>query len=824
MTQKKKGLPALFSRLRAYAGTPSALRLLIWCVTTVLCACLFCLAISPVRYDLRVGMVPNVTIAATKDVVDQAATEKSRAAAAAAVSPTYMYQEGVSETVLQSLEQVFSQLKAVRQYGDTLPDMSENRVFTPDELAYAQSMLTLISLRDYQITTLLHTSVEDLDALYSSMYTVTQNTMNGHVTQGQESAAVQSILQIIGFRVNPSLLQNIALPVLNACVQANMVVDQESTDAAREQAKESVDPVIYKQGQNIVVKGEGRITQGQIEMLSALGLLSHEGVDVNMYLGGALLVALVMLCMLLVLHHKQFEVYGDTVKTLLTGIVFVLTLALCVLCRLINPYFMPVALAALLLTALCGVNTALVAGVALSLLASSISAGGNEAYVEQMVLSGVSGISACVIAACMMNGHSSRLRALLTGLAMCASSFLVVWAYGLMTSSEISGILPYAFWITGGTAVGTVLFLALQPLFETAFNLPTPLKLLELSNPNQPLLRRLLLEAPGTYHHSIIVANLAEASAEAIGANPLLARVGGYYHDVGKLKRPLYFKENQMNDANAHDHTDPQVSAAIVTAHVRDGVAMARQYRLPQAVVSIIAEHHGDTPVMYFYHKALQQANGRPVNIDDFRYDGHPPRTKEAAIVMLCDTIEAAVRTMKTPTPEDIENFIVKLVRGKLEDGQLSDSPLTLQDIDRICSACTTVLVGVFHERIEYPDMPAAQRTHVPSEAEKEQEQAAELQQEEDGAPPLIVPEPTPEPVHVVEPEKISVAEPEPEPEKTGALPLVAPPPAAAPVPIDDLLSLQEMGDASLPVDEAMLPDALLKKTDASAEKDGDTL
>jgi putative nucleotidyltransferase with HDIG domain len=259
-----------------------------------------------------------------------------------------------------------------------------------------------------------------------------------------------------------------------------------------------------------------------------------------------------------------------------------------------------------------------------------------------------------------------------------------------------------------GGVISGLIAVGFQPVFEAAFNLATPSKLLELANPNQPLLRRLLIEAPGTYHHAIIVANLSEAAAEKIGANPLLARTGAYFHDIGKLKRPLYFKENQRGE-NPHDHTDAYVSAAIVTSHTADGLALAQKHHLPPEIQRIIVEHHGDTPVMYFYHKALQQADGKPVDIKDFRYGGNRPTTKESAIVMLADTIEAAVRSMPDPTPQAIQRFIERLVRGKIEDGQLSNSPLSLLDIDGICEAFSAVLSGVFHERIEYPTV------HVPA-------------------------------------------------------------------------------------------------------------
>jgi hypothetical protein len=249
------------------------------------------------------------------------------------------------------------------------------------------------------------------------------------------------------------------------------------------------------------------------------------------------------------------------------------------------------------------------------------------------------------------------------------------------------------------------LCIGLGLIFETVFRLATPGKLLELSNPNHPLLRRLQLEAPGTYHHSIIVANLAESAAEAIGANPLLARVGSYFHDIGKMKRPVYFKENQLGE-DPHQMTNPFVSAAILIAHTTDGLALAQNYRLPQEIQDIIVEHHGDTPVIFFYQKALEESDDQLVDMDDFRYDGHRPLSKESAIIMLADTVEAAVRSMTDPTPKTIRANIEKLVSHKIQDGQLAQAPITLSDIDKISEAFANVLNGVFHERIEYPDPP----------------------------------------------------------------------------------------------------------------------
>ena len=294
------------------------------------------------------------------------------------------------------------------------------------------------------------------------------------------------------------------------------------------------------------------------------------------------------------------------------------------------------------------------------------------------------------------------MRVLFSGIIAAVVNLLTLFAISLLVSTDAVDAYAISMWALAGCLISGILAFALQPLFETVFRLATPSKLMELTSPSQALMRRMMIEAPGTYHHSIIVANLAESAAQKIGANPYLARAGAYYHDIGKLKRPGYFKENQMGE-NPHDKTDPYISAAILTSHTKDGLLMAQKEHLPQEVQDIILQHHGDTPVIYFYHKALQMSDGNPVDIREFRYEGPRPATKEAAIVMLADTIEAAVRSMKDTTPKAIKQFIERLVRGKLEDGQLSESPITLKDLDDIAESFTSILMGVFHERIEYP-------------------------------------------------------------------------------------------------------------------------
>lgn len=253
--------------------------------------------------------------------------------------------------------------------------------------------------------------------------------------------------------------------------------------------------------------------------------------------------------------------------------------------------------------------------------------------------------------------------------------------------------------------LSTVITTGFLPFFENIFRVTTPIKLLELSNPNQPLLRRLLLEAPGTYHHSIIVGNLAEAAAEVIGADSLLVRVAAYYHDVGKTKRPYFFVENQLMQDNPHDKLAPTLSTLIITSHIKDGVDMASRSGLPESVINIIREHHGTTLVPYFYHKATESAKEELVDEKEFRYVGPKPQTTESAIVMLADSVEAAVRSLSRPTPGRIEGLIRKIIKERLQDGQFDECDLTLKDLDAVANAFVRVLSGIYHPRIEYPDV-----------------------------------------------------------------------------------------------------------------------
>jgi hypothetical protein len=243
----------------------------------------------------------------------------------------------------------------------------------------------------------------------------------------------------------------------------------------------------------------------------------------------------------------------------------------------------------------------------------------------------------------------------------------------------------------------------LLPYLEQAFRITTSEKLLTLARPNHPLLQRLLLEAPGTYYHSVLVGNLAETAADQIGADPILSRVGAYYHDVGKIQRPYFFVENQANMENPHAKLSPSLSTMIVTSHIRDGLEYCREYKLPEAIADIVGQHHGTSLVSYFYKQAAEGEHSECIIEEDFRYEGPKPQTKEVALIMLADGCEAAVRSIAKPNMNRIENTVRRIINERLRDGQLNECELTLRDLKMIGDIFIRVLCSTCHSRIEYP-------------------------------------------------------------------------------------------------------------------------
>ena len=680
---------------------------------------LLVLGITPEQHDIQIGAPAPLDILASKDVNDTVTTDERRAAAAAAVEPSYKSIDfSVVGNVSSDMEALFEQLFTLRE--NDWPKASD---MTEEDLAALNQTLPIdLTIEEY--AAIRNSDEDNLRHLSEDAIIGVRETLNSTLLEGQENTAINRLSRSLAATGYSAELVSLATNVIRHCIRPNMLIDEETTEANRQKARDDVETVTCVKGEVIVRRGE-IVTLAQYTMLSSLGLLKEDSLDIPLLGGIALILLLVMGCIGVYLHRYLGSQLTPKALMLL-GVISVVVTSLCLAFGLWNAYMMPISLGLMLFALLFDQRSALYLNIAMGFIASLLTNASSGLFSVTMFSVLLMSMIAGPIILEVFSRSYQRLNTLIAGVLVGLSNFLCTLAVGLVNSADLSSVTTNALWAMSSGIISAILCIGLQPLLESLFNLATNSKLVELSNPNQPLLRRLLLEAPGTYHHSIIVANLAEAAASAVGANSLLARVGAYYHDIGKLKRPIYFKENQMGD-NPHDRTDPRVSVAILTAHPRDGAAMAQKARIPGSVLDIIRQHHGDGVVLFFYDKAVKLYGADNVDINAFRYEGPRPRTKEAACVMLADTIEAAARSTPDPTPEKIDALIRKLVRNKLNDGQLDESDLTFADLEKICGAFSTVLTGVFHERIEYPDIaiPPRIETVKPNAAEQEAQEAA---------------------------------------------------------------------------------------------------
>ena len=309
-----------------------------------------------------------------------------------------------------------------------------------------------------------------------------------------------------------------------------------------------------------------------------------------------------------------------------------------------------------------------------------------------------------VVSLYLLGNGGRRSSILRTSAGVATSNILFISFYLLMTQSAYD-LSELGFYLIAAIASGILsgaLTIGLMPFFESAFGLLSDMKLIELSNPNHPLLKKVLIETPGTYHHSVMVANLSDAACEAIGANGLLARVGSYYHDIGKTMRPGFFIENQHPGRNPHDALPPEKSRDIIIAHAEDGAKLLEKHKMPREIIDIARQHHGTSTLKYFYVKAKE--SGKDVVEEEFRYPGPKPQTKEIAIISIADSVEAAVRSMKEPTPQKIAGLVRAIVNDRLNDGQFDECDLSMKELKKAEKVICETLNGTFHNRIEYPD------------------------------------------------------------------------------------------------------------------------
>lgn len=651
-----------------------------------------------------------VTAPYEKNIEDLKKYYQDQEAAAEAVKPVYTQDEEYLTSISRDLSTAFTALEeAIASDEDKADVLKKLRQVAPFNV-----------LPQEALEGLLDSSLDLLEEKEQKATEVILVNARGKETGAHTPQDVPALRQKIKQDINEASFPDEFKAFLNEFVDAKitqptLLEDTEATEKLRQNARASVlmESQRYKANQKIV--GPGEIVDEKImQVLVGYGLVENQS-PWRSVTGIALIVLASIVTMTFYAHQYRKNVSDISKKLLLIALMMFLVLAMGKAVISLNlgdaeynamtGILIPVAWATMTIAILVDVEIAYFSAALLSV------------FVGLLADPTMSTHSGWLIALIALFGgfigvHSVSLLSQRSDLARAG---LYIAAFNVLTASciaLISGMGISAWLISIGLGIVNGIFssvLAVGTLhwFETGFGITSAVRLLELSNPNRPLLKRLLMEAPGTYHHSVLVGNLAEAAAEEVQANAILVRVGALYHDIGKLKRPYFFIENQFAQDNPHDKIAPTLSALIITSHIKDGLEMAKEENLPQVLQDIIAQHHGDSVVSFFYHKAMEDNANVPE--EAFHYEGPKPQTKEAALVLLADSVEAAVRAMKQPTPGRVEGLVRKIIKDKLNDDQLSQCNLTFQDLDKIATAFVRILSGIFHSRVEYPDMHTKQ-------------------------------------------------------------------------------------------------------------------
>lgn len=660
--------------------------------------------VAPQRLDVAVDSVAPRTVEAPYDILNKLATDRKREAARAAIAPIQKIDPGILKEAEAFIEYAFGKVQTVRN----LPNQDQKTkvaALTSDlKLGGAVSPETYTALLNADDRLL---AVAHQDALRLAKAALSQEIRRTGNDVQDLRGKIDTEQPGYTLNTQDSWLKIFVRELVKGQVKPNMVEDPAETEKLRNAAAMAEEPVWWKKGQAIVKKGD-RVTDEQVETLKDLRMIG-QGADVRSYIGTAILSAVLVTMMALYLARYRKDLLERDSKLLLLGLIGIGTLLFSLLMKTFREplgpgvaYLMPVAVNSMLVSILMDTRAALLQSALLSLLV------GYSTDVDPVNHALVAMVGS-IVGSYAVSRVESRTDVYRAGLWVSLANVVTILGIYLVKAYSLLSPQP---WMDAGLGAANGILAAMVvtgalPMLETLFGVLTPLKLLELSNPNHPLLKKLLVEAPGSYHHTILVANLCEAAAEAIGADQVLARVGAYYHDIGKTKRPYFFVENQFGGENPHDKLPPSLSALIITSHVKDGLEMAKEARLPQAIVDFIPEHHGTTLVSYFYHMASKNAQSEMVLEEDFRYEGPKPRSKETAILMLADSCEASVRAIRQKgslTVEQIENQVKRIMDDRLKQGQLDNCDLTLRELDVINKVFVKVLSGVHHARVEYPE------------------------------------------------------------------------------------------------------------------------
>lgn len=646
------------------------------------------------KVSIQLGEIAKETVYAPFQVENEIATERKKQDAENAVATEYKKDSTIQEKAISNIEELFKSINVIQT-----SDIAETLDKTEVEVLSGRSA---IGLYNDQYETLLGASTQTLEQMKEVCIETASKLFAEGISKDTSNKSLEIRQMIEKSKLSPSM-KRIAEDIVGNVLAPNVVADEVLTNENKKIARDKVNPVYVLAQEKIVEKG-AKVTEEVYKLLEKVGYLETNKSDrFRQYMGVGLFVLMVSLLYgyyvgKSLFKNKEGWRHSNNDKRL--SLVFIcVSLAMLITRGMINvPFvYLPLGIVCMMVAFALGPHIAFMTHILVTIFSALIFKG-DIVFILYFIVQGIGGT---LIVARM----HERTQTLLSATYMGSVQFLTYMALRLLIGSEFSITLfseGIAAFIVGVISVVSVI--GALPMFESLFGFVTPMQLLEMTNPTQPLLKRLLLEATGTYYHSLLVANLAEAAAARIGANPLLARVGGYYHDIGKLACSNYFKENQ-GSTNPHDYMTPKESYDVIVSHVTSGVHIAEEYHLPNYIKDFIKQHHGTSTMQYFYMKA-QKNTDEVVLEKSFMYPGPKPQTKEAALVMLADVVEATTRAMQDKLGKEIqiEELVKKSIKQKLDEGQLSECELYLSDIDKIAESFTKMLTGMYHQRIVYPE------------------------------------------------------------------------------------------------------------------------
>lgn len=665
------------------------LALIVLVAFTAITAILSLNLLPPDIPNVSVGEISQADIDARSNLefVNEQATKEAREREAEAVSTVYVNDLRVCREVEQTIAQVFSAIQRMQL---------ERLAGTPEPKAQFP-----VKISEESLKVMLDVHEENLPILRTTTWNAVYRVMSQKIPDYHPDELRKRVAAVL--KANPG---NLPPPVLAAVteiaqkvVRPSFQANFEATTKAKQEAMAQVEPVrtLITRGQRIVTKGSF-VTPEQMAILEALGM-HKRGVNLHVLMANALLVCLVVFVAGIYMAQQESPLLTQPRMLWLLVILVVSVLAMSRGGAQWSPFVAPIACASMLIALLIDHRLSLLVTALMSVCVGVINSDFGASCV--CMITGL-------VAVLSVTNVTRRVDLMVASLVVWLVNVLSVLVVCLWSGNDVNTLLHNT--LVYGTLNGltaSVVAMGALPFLEHIFNITTNIKLLEYSNASEPLLQRLMTEAPGTYAHSVQVGNLAEAATRAIGGDALLAKVGSYYHDIGKMKAAYFFVENQLGNENPHDRLTPSMSAHIIISHVNDGINLARAARLPQVIADFIDMHHGDRLVSYFYHKARQRGE-EPLE-NHFRYQGRRPRTRETAIVMMADTIEAKARLLAKADQEGLEKLVGESIRHIMDEGQLDESPLSLRDIKSIGEAFVKTLMGIYHARIEYPSRASGQ-------------------------------------------------------------------------------------------------------------------